>query len=240
VRKTILAVVLLVAVLPAFLKVYFVRSDGGGVVFWDADEAYVFETVVQRGYPMSYWGYLGETIREIFPFGASSPTDTHFSVVVVRVTPELVQRYTTDNYWLGTVQPFEGALYGANLLPGGVLMKWSGTQFERPDSDELNRYYATVSNHPPGLSYDNVAGWSKRPVAGEFGVAANNTEKDAHLTIELGGRPFTFAMNSGFSSREAHIDLLRPPQAPERIWYMDGRPHRVSKSQYETTFKVGK
>ena len=237
-KKAILAVIALAVALPAFLKVYYLRNDGGGEVFWNANEAYVFESVVQRGYPMSYWGYLGEMIRELFPFGASSPKDNHYFVVVLRVTPESVQRYTTDNYWLGSIEPFEGALYGGNLLPGGILMKWSGTHFERPDGDELKRIYANISKFPPGPSYDNVAGWSKRTVAGDVNAGTANTEKDARVTIELNGTACTFVMNSGFFSHEAYIDLLRPVQAPQRIWYLDGQPHRVSRSEYQTAFTV--
>ena len=43
-------------------------------------------------------------------------------------------------------------------------------------------------------------------------------------------------MNSGFITHQAFIDLIRAGEAPQRIWYLDQRTHRVSRAEYEKTF----
>src|SRR5271169_4375552 len=86
--------VLLLATVPT----YYIQSASGGSLMWNANEAYVFEGVVQRGFHFSRLGYLVEFVREIFPFGASSPDDKHFSVAVLRITPEAVQRYVIFDF----------------------------------------------------------------------------------------------------------------------------------------------
>lgn len=237
-KNLIIISIIVVVALPAVLKRYTVRSEGSGELFWNAKEAFIFESVSQRGSRFSYWGYFFEAVREIFPFGASSPKNSHFYVVVLRITPTFVQRFTTDDFWLGGVYPFDGSLYAGNLLPGGALMRWSGSQFQRPGDEEVKRFYANSQFLPPGPSYDNLAGWSKRTAAGEVirESPTRDIEKDSLATITVGGMSVTLVMNSGFISNEAHIDLLRPHQAPERIWYLDQRPHEVSRSEYKAMF----
>lgn len=101
----------------------------------------------------------------------------------------MTNQESIDNFWLGSVSPFQGVLYAGNMLPGGTLMKWSGTQFERPSPDEANRFYANAANLPAGPSYDNVEGWSKRTAAGEVTSESPTKfqEKDAKVTVQLGG-----------------------------------------------------
>jgi len=233
-----------VLILLLSLSVYYVRTDSGGELFWNADNAYFFIGMADRGYRFSYLGYLVEQVREIFPFGASAPSDKHFSVLVLRVTPSAVQRYSIDNFWLARVEPFQGTLYAANMLPGGRYMKWSGTQFEPATPEEVERHHEYMiklpTGPPAGPSYDNVEGWSKRTVVGDI-VSESSTvsvEKDSKVTIEVGGNQLTLVMNSGFISHKAYIDLARPGQPPERIWHLDGNAHRVNRADYRRIFET--
>ena len=68
-----------------------------------------------------------------------------------------------------------------------------------PTPEELKMWYANVNRLPVGPSYDDVAGWSKRTAVGVFSNSPTDyVEKDSKVTIDLGGKPFTFVMNSGF------------------------------------------
>jgi len=237
----IIAVAILVLLLS--LRVYYVRADSGGELFWNADNAYIFIGVTDRGYRFSYLGYLVEQVREIFPFGASAPSDKRFSVVVLHVTPSAVQRYLIDDFWLARVEPFQGTLYAANMLPGAGFMKWSGTRFEPTSTEEAERHHEYMiklpTGPPAGPSYDNVEGWSKRTVVGKI-VSESSTvfvEKDSTVTIDAGGNQLMFVMNSGFISHEAYIDLARPGRPPERIWHLDANAHRVDRADYKRIFE---
>ncbi len=245
-RKRMFGVVfalVVVLVLLMLLKVYYVRNESWGWLFWNGESAYVFIGLDSRGHRFSYLGLAVEEIREIFPFGASAPTDDHSSVVVLHVSPDLVQRYSIDDFWLGRVQPFRGMLYAGNMLPDGGFVKWSGTHFEPTTPEEAKRYHEYAiklpKGPPAGPSYDNIEGWSKRTVAGQV-VSKSPTvsiERDSKVRIEVSGKQLTFVMNSGFISHEAHIDLIRPGQPPERIWHLDEKPHRVSRVEYDQIFR---
>ncbi len=243
-KKTlgVLTVLVVIVVLLASVRVYYVRTEPSGDLFWNADNAYIFIGLNDQGRSFNYLGFAVEELREIFPFGASAPSNKHSSVLVLHVTPNLIQTYSTDNFWPTGITPLEGFLYTGDMLPGGALMKWSDTHFELATSKERTKLQLALqgSRIPPTPSYNNIEGWSKRPVVGEI-VSESPTvsvEKDAKVTIELGGKQVTFVMNSGFITHKAYIDLIRPGQPPERIWSLDEDGHRVSRAEYERTFRT--
>jgi hypothetical protein len=223
-QKKLPAVLIAMAVLvllSASLRTYYVRNESWGWLFWNGKKAYVFIGMDARGYRLSYLGLAVEAVREIFPFGASAPRDSHLSVLVLDVTPDSVQRYSADNFWLSSVEPSGGVLYTGNSLGKGELLKWSSDHFEPATAEEIARGQS-ASRHgeiPPGPSYDNVEGWSKRTVAGDVirNSPTDYAERDSKVTIELDGKPLTFVMNSGFISHYAYIELVRPEKTPERI-----------------------
>ena len=242
-RKIIVAVIVLGLAASAlvWLRVYYVIDRSNGHLVWNSSDAYVFIGVVESGYTFSYLGYLGEVVREIFPFGASSPEKKHYYAVVLHITSETVQRYSFDNFQSGNVFAVGKTISAGGFLNETTPMKWSGTHFEPMTSTEEKEWRDGGRVIPPGPAYDNIAGWSKRTVGGEV-VRESSTdyaEKDAEATIELGGKPFTFRMNSGFISHEPFIDLLRPGHAPERIWHLNENPERVNKATYEQIFGNG-
>jgi hypothetical protein len=237
-QALVLAAVLLLIL--GFSEVHYVRKEAWGWLFWNSQKAYVFIGVNDRGYRLSCLGLVVEAVREIFPFGAAAPTDKHFSLLVLEISSSSVQRYSMDNFWLTSITPFDGSLYTANSLPGGTVVKWAGDRFElaTPEEKATLQLAGQHDRVPPGPSYDNVEGWSKRTVAGEIvsQSTTESTEKDSKVTLELGGQQLTFVMNSGFISREAYVDLIRPGRPAERIWYLDEDSHRVTKADYDKIF----
>ncbi|MGC2169845.1 MAG: hypothetical protein WA623_00505 [Candidatus Sulfotelmatobacter sp.] len=241
-RKISVAVIVLVLAVSAlaWLPVYYVIDRTSGDLVWNSSDAYVFIGVFESGYTFSYLGYLGEMVREIFPFGASEPEKKHYYTVVLRITPETVQRYTFNNFQYGGVFPVGKTIAAGNYLDA-TPTKWSGTHFEPMTPAEEKELREGARTIPPGPAYDNIAGWSKRKVGGEVGRESSTgyTEKDGEAAIDLGGKPLTFRMNSGFISHEAFIDLLRAGHAPERIWDLNENPERVNKATYKRIFGNG-
>jgi hypothetical protein len=225
----------------AWLHVYYVMDRFHGNLVWNSSDAYVFVGVVESGHTFSYLGYLGEMVREIFPFGASEPEEKHYYEVVLHIAPETIQRYTFDNFQSGNVLAVGKTISAGGFLNETTPMKWSGTNFEPMTPAEENELREEARMTPAGPAYDNIAGWSRRTVGGEV-VRESSTdysEKDAEATIELGGQPLTFRMNSGFIRHEAYIDLLRPGHAPERIWHLNQNSYRVNKATYKRIFGNG-
>ncbi len=240
-KVRVLAVLAIALALSLVLRVHTVRTDAGGELFWNSDNVYFFIGMVDRGYNFSYLGYVVEIIREIYPLGASGPEVSHCSMLVLHVTPNSIQQYTIDNFCSSGIEPLNGSFYDANeLQPNGPLMRWSNGRFEPVTPEEQARLQLAMRSGriPPGPSYNDVEGWSKRPVVGEIVTKPLNitVEEDSKVTVEIGGEQLTFVMNSGFISHHAYVDLIRPGQLPKRIWYLDGAPHRISGSEYNRIF----
>jgi hypothetical protein len=212
--------VAVIVIVPASLHMYYVSSGAGEDLFWNADEADVFLTVADRGYRLNYFQYVGEHIVESFG-GVRLPNDQHFSAFVFRVTPEGVQRYVADNIYLGTLDIFEGSVYGRNLN-NEMLMKWTETRFEPATPEEQQRF--SPAKLPSTPNYDDFDGWSKR--AGLVGT----------LPIQVGGKVITLVVKSGRMNGIVSVDLLRAGRPAERIWESNDEPRRVSKVEYERTF----
>lgn len=236
---TLLIVLVVAVILAASLHVYMVRGYGSGYLLWNQNEVYLFVPVAYFGYRMTYLGFVRAMIEAAF-LGVAQPNKKHFSLVVLRITPTAIQRYTADNIYISGIEPFDGVLYTGNMLPGGTLMKWSGTSFEPVPADEAKTYYANVGKLPPGPSFDNVGGWSMRTAAGEVlrHSPTDYTEKDAKVTLRLDGEETTFVMNSGYISYQAYVDLLRPGKPAERIWEYNERPHMISRAEYQHIFET--
>jgi hypothetical protein len=219
-------------VTSAVLKIYYRRDDSGGVVLWNADQAYLFISVTNRGYYTAYLKYPWEVFKE-YVHAASPADDEHGSITVIRVTSSGVECHVVDigeNPGSGPslFTPFEGHIY-ANCQ--GSLCKWSGTRFELATEQEQERFEGT-SRLTPEIDTD-VNGWAKR------GVGAGPSNTFARLTADVGGL-FTISEkgapvgHSGFAVVTIYVQ--RPGQAPERVWYLDGHPRRVSRREYEVTF----
>jgi hypothetical protein len=246
--KVMVAIVICAAAVAASaLRIYFIREDSGGDVLWNANEAYLFIGVSRRGAHVSYLQYPWMIFKE-YVGGVRLPDNERGSVTVIQVTPSGVEQHivevanTSPGSGPGEYTPFEGRIY-ANCPALGGLCRWAGDHFERATEDESTRLVSSSfpdskgwSNRVFGLTswpLDNLGGWSKRAI----GAGPANTF--ARLTADVGGR-FTLSEKSdpldhtGYAAVSIYVQ--RPSQTPERIWYLDGHPRRVSKAEYELTF----
>lgn len=234
-------VVFLTVLVVVFAPIYYVGDGSGGDVIWNSGQAYVFMTVVHRGYRMNCLRLVAEfLLRSFIPFGASVQDNKSSSVIVLRIAPGNLQRFDFDKMNAGGMfDPFGKDVYTRDI-DTGVLMKWSGDRFEPASVEEQRSLFAARASDriPAGPSYDNINGWSKRATGGKVGPNALGTvvEEDARVVIQVNGRPATLVMNSGFITHEAFIDIVRSDEGQQRIWYLDERTHRVTKAEYLHTF----
>ncbi|HXZ39619.1 MAG TPA: hypothetical protein VEG68_02685 [Terriglobales bacterium] len=233
-RKTMFIAVIVIAaaatVTAASLRIYFLDDSGGGDVLWNTDSAYLFIDNIQRGYRFSYLWYPVEVLGEYF-YAVPLPDAQRVHLRVFEVTSGGIQRRTIDE---GTdpanspsfYTPFGGQIYA--WCPG-VVCRWTGNTFESVGSSEEQNIGGMS-----GLSstdFTNVKGWSKRG----FGTAP----VDYKFTIQVADK-FEISVDnrSMIKSRfgGASIELLRPGRPPERIFYLEGNPRRVSRAEYERIF----
>ena len=219
-RKKIIVILVILAalvVVSASLKTYRIREGASGTLFWNADEAYLFMNVGKFGTRLSYLQYIVEGFREALG-AVRSPDARRYSVVVLRITPEAVQRYVKENTHLGSFILFEKNIYSRNL-DDGTLWRWSGTAFVRASGQEQHSF--ETGKHPLGPDFNNFDGWSERCCFPR-----------PKVEFEVEGRTLTLATNPKLL-RQMSIELTRPGNEPERIWYLETRPSGVSKNEYE-------
>ncbi|HKV04443.1 MAG TPA: hypothetical protein VJO53_04965 [Candidatus Acidoferrales bacterium] len=239
-RKSLIALVVLAGIvsLLVYPDVYVTRgSISGGTLYWNAQQALVFIEASTSGARVSHIRYA------LDPFlagvvGVRQPDDKRCSEsVVVQVTDKGIQRFDTDLYryaedpYCGmNFAAFEGQIY-AGYLAEDRLWRWSGTHFDPATAEEVRAFDAAkigakVDPHP--WQFDNVDGWSMRA----FGQTPPKYE------LVLNGQPLTILFSGEtWPPKPLSVDLVRAGQPPQRIWEFDGRPHRVSKAEYEHTFQ---
>jgi hypothetical protein len=235
-KKIVVLLVFLAILIVAFAPLYYVQDGSGANLIWSSDQAYVFVTVIHRGYRMNCLRYVAEFLMELVPFGASAPDDKSSSSIVFRIAPGNLQRFDFDNMNLDAPDAIGQNIYVVNGENNGGLLRWSDDHFEETSIGEQTalRNAQTSGRIPAAPSYENIDGWSRSPAAGKVGI--NHVEEDAKVVIQVNGKSITLVMNSGFFTHQRFIDLIRPGEAPQRIWYLDKRTHRVSRAEYEKTF----
>ena len=165
---------------------------------------------------------------------SSGPGYQRTSVTVVHITASGVDRHVVealDEEQANTPDlytPFEGYIY-ANYH--GSLCKWTGNKFETATAEEQRRLDGTNRLVATDIEKD-TAGWSKRG----FGEAVSDYE----FAVEVGGK-FTLHVTNKRLGRSGgavvSVTLARPGQPVEDVWRVDGRPRRVSKTEYQIAFK---
>ena len=230
----VLAVLAILVVL--FAPVYYIRDEAGANLIWNSDQAYVFITVVHRGYRMNCLRLFGAFVKELIPFETFSPDDLSSSVIVFRIAPGNLQRFDFDNMNLDSPDGIGQNIYVVNRENNVGLLKWSDDHFERTSTEEQNAFRTAHSSGkiPAGPIYENIDGWSKSGVAGKPSMLSG--EEDAKIVIRVNGSATTLVMNSGFITHQAFIDLIRPDETSQRIWHLDQRTHRVNRTEYQKTF----
>lgn len=87
-------------VTSGYAKLSLVRAGAGGTLFWHADEAYLFLDYVNSGVRMTYLSYLLEIPRTMIG-GPTLRSDVSCSVLVLRISQQAIDPYTTRDVCLG-------------------------------------------------------------------------------------------------------------------------------------------
>jgi hypothetical protein len=232
-KLTVLAAVLVgVVATLVFGKLYLIEDDSGGTLLWNSNEAYLFMGVARRGFRISYREYPWIMLEGLL-YGVRERDDQRTSVTVVHISAAGMDRHmfeASDEEQANTpdmLTPFEGQIY-ANYH--GSLVKWTGDKFETATAEEQRRLDGTNRLVPTDIEKD-AAGWSKR----SFG-------ESPEFAVDVGGK-FTLLVTNKLASRSGSgasvvsVTLARPGQSPENVWRVDGVPRRVTRTEYEHTFK---
>jgi hypothetical protein len=239
-KKSLLAVILLAGILflLVYPKVYVIRGSAGGVLYWNADEALLFIGGGSDGARMSYPRYFLEPLLASLRF-VRPPNDSRCAqAVVIRITDKDIQRFDTDVGCVAAYDVFEGHVY-AVYLP--KLWEWVGTRFDPATVGERDFQAGRATSMPASRShpweFDNIDGWSMRQLGSVGPKYQFNGRPVTRTQLTLNGHLVSFVFSGEtFPQMPISVDLLRSDQNPERIWTFDGRPHRVSKAEYEREF----
>jgi hypothetical protein len=231
VKKVLLIAVVLIVLgaMVAFprMKFHFIRSDGGGgEVLWKSDEAYLFLYDRPVGYHLSGGKWLAEPVNEYFNAPAIPDDDANF-LAILHVTPSEVERHMQKSkIGIDSFTPLGDAIYAS--CPGGIC-KWTGTQFELITSQAEQKMGGSSHLSSDWNEFSDANGWSKRairatepgqsPIHNQFSIDLNKQLKI--LVIE--GNP-------------ASVDLQRPNQSTERVWYHKQGTSLVSRAKYDHVF----
>jgi hypothetical protein len=226
VTSIVLAVSLFVIINP---KVYVIRDAADGTLYWDTNEALLFVGTTSSGVRFSYPRYAIEPVLESLG-DVRIPDDKRCSqILVIRVTDKEVQRYITgleqyaeEPYCFTHYVLFNGRIY-VGYLAQQKVWRWSSNQFQPATETEFRGFNPLKSAH--GSQFDNIEGWSMRE---------NALGRVDSYRITLNGQPLTLVSSGRKWPRgEISLDLIRPGQAPQRIWSNDERPHVVTKTEYQ-------
>lgn len=233
-KLTVLAVGFVITIAILVLeKTHIVRDDSGGTLLWNSNEAYLFMDVHRRGARIRYIEYPWAIFETLFG-GVRPPDDQRTSVVVIRVTAagvehrvvQMLEEHPGNTPNLYT--PFDDVIY-ANC--GGHLCKWNGNKFEKATEEEQHRFDGIYKLGAKDDTNKGAGAWSQRDVgssSGDYRIAADVGGK---FTVTITNQRLDRAGQSGIS-----VNVLYPGRVPEPIWYFDGRPRTVSKTQYTDVF----
>jgi hypothetical protein len=228
-KKMVVAILLVlgaVAALP-LVKFYFIKADGGrGYILWKNDEAYLFMYDRPFGYYLSGAQWLVEPLAEYF-HGSAAPIDDANILAIFHITASSVERHTQKStIAIDSFTPLDDTIY--SICPGGIC-KWTGAQFELISSEEEQKIDGRKQLVNNWTEFHDVNGWSRRtilpigpgeaPVHGEFSIEVN---KQISILVTQGN--------------PTSVDLQRPGQPSERIWYYKRGTSMVSETKYKSVF----
>lgn len=221
-QRAVIAIVLIVVALAIFVKLDFIKDEGGGgYILWKDDQAFLFMGGSPIGYRMSVVRYLVEPILELF-HAVALPADETSILTVVRITPAGVERSEQGSivgYY--DISPIHDQIYAR--CAGGICVL-SGMRFQLlSDWDEQRT--GSLSR----TDFESPKGWSRRTIW------------PAHVGEKTAPYEFSISLSDGENllvrgGNPVSVDLLRPNHAPERVWYHEQRTRRVSKAEYEKVF----
>jgi hypothetical protein len=232
-----LKVAIAIAAVALLLNLHFIRTDSGGEIVWSSQDAYIFISVVRRGFSVNVFAYPFVLLRE-YVGGVPLPDVELRNFTVIHVTPSKVERYVftipgnrpsaePDLY-----TPIRGQIF-ANCPDLGGLCRWVHDHFEPASKEEQNAFNGTSGLVP--TDFDNLGGWSKR------GFAAGPRNVFARSKVDVGDE-FTIwekidpIGRTGYAAVSIYIQ--RRGESPERIWSLDGHPRNVSWFEYLRSFHL--
>jgi hypothetical protein len=243
-KKVMIAIAVLIAII-ASCRIYFIRMYAGGLVLWNANEAYFFIQVGHEGLHVSYLRYPLAFVLEYL--GAPELSDDNrTSLVVIQVAASGVEHHVlkladrlvggggaTDP---GKFTALEGRIY-ATCVPFPNICRWAGDHFEPVTPDEQQRL-GGYSRLTVGDIDEDENGWARR----EFGTMSGYgpAPRDSRFTIDVGDKlrlSISSLAENGTRHGAVSIDLIRPGHANERIWDLDVLPRRVSRTEYRHAFQ---
>ena len=213
------------------MKIFSLHSAAGGTLYWNGDEAFLFLDVVNRGHRSTYLRLLLE-IPEEFLGVVLSTDDERSSAVVLRITPDAVQRFAKEDIHFGSHQRVGNIIYSRDSKDG-ILWKWSGTSFQQANAEEeksLETAQRTIETgkYLSGNDYDNISGWSAR-------YAILNRTPEVRFPMNIGKQSLTLLVKK--TATDVSIEIVRPNGATETIWSLATRPRKFRKTEYERLFK---
>lgn len=213
--------------------VYTLRDDNGGVILWRGSDAYLFMSVVRRGYRMSLPAYGWAALAQWFNV-VPSPTNQRTLLTIMHVTPSGVERHIGKFTGNGPeipphfFTPIDTVIYA---FSEGTIYRWSDDHFDPATAVEQQKLGGM--EHLSSDSDSSVNGWQKRgigQVAGEaeFSIPIGN---DVTLRIHQGN---VYKSASG----NATVALYKGGQPVQELWQVKAEPRRVSKTEYERSFSA--
>jgi hypothetical protein len=228
-KKVIVAILLALAafmVLP-LVKFYLIKSDGGGgYLIWKNDEAYLFLYDGPVGYHLSWAAWLIEPVMEFF-YAPASPENNTVIMTILHISPSGVERHLHVSPNGTDITPIGNVIY--SFCPGGVC-KWAGDQFELISNEEEQKMGGLKHLMLNDRSEFTIAeSWSKRLIRA---VGPEETPVHGQFSIEVGNQIKIFVTEGNPTS----VDLQRPGQLSERIWYYKRGTSMVSEAKYKSVF----
>ncbi len=256
-RKTVMAVILFLALAASSCSLHAISGGSGGYVLWNANEAYFFIEVSNLGFSATGarvpWILFKRNV--IGGFAAyEPPADQHAYLLVIRVISSGVERHVLkladrlnggpgsdpDRFtplkgqiyascpWLIGQFMQDGHLVGKDV--GDGLCRWVGDHFEKATEDE-RRQLDGINRLTKADFEGDENGWSRR----EFGAGPKNNK----FTIAVGDK-FRLSIDTeakGVERSTVSIDLLRSGKVSERIGVFDAHEGSVSAEEYERVFR---
>jgi hypothetical protein len=230
-KKTFLmiAALLVLGAVVAFplMKFNFIKSTaGGGYLLWKSDEAYVFLYDGPVGYRLSGAEWLTVPVSEYFS-APPIPDDGANLLTIFHVIPSGVERHVQKSkISITSITPIGDTIY--SFCPGGVC-KWTGAQFELISNEEEQRMGGLKHLSNDWSEFTNADGWSKRLIRS---VGPSETPVHGQYSVDV-GKQFKIVVTEG---NPTSVELQRPNQSGEKIWYYKRGTSMVSEAKYKRVF----
>jgi len=217
------AVVLILILGASLTRILIVADHAGAIAFQRDNEVYLFLAAGHSGWHFSALSYPLVKVGGYLHI-PSAPADVNGQSLVLRVTPEGVQRWTNKAKDIAALTPFEDGFYAR--CPGAVLCKWTEKGFEVASPEDARRI-GTDNLHIGSLDDKVVNGWATHQLKFAPGD---------HFEIQF-GQGLTISVRNlsekDWAYPQVSVDLLRAGQAPENLYHADAKPRVVSRADYQ-------